>query len=224
MVSTPAKKSLTTRFTSCRCRVGSISADHVIDSCHVDGIVAIPTTAAEIIEAIHGSGGPVLAQAKPKSSIGKQGAVYQPPESRLVLHLFVAGLTFRSAMFSDDWEEAEPGDEVSNTNRNESQALCTVPKPHCFIDQTERLDEHKNQSIAEATEKRQCKNDRLSKEHFEGSNPVTRISLAENRSLKGTSSSGPHIFLSWPLLRRFLAILPIIMVVRVSGTRTRCRI
>jgi len=42
---------------------------------------------------------------------------------------------------------------------------------------------------------------------LKGRPQVIRISLAENRSLKGTSSSGPQIFLSWPLLRRFFAIL-----------------
>lgn len=48
---------------------------------------------------------------------------------------------------------------------------------------------------------------------------VMRTSLTENRSLNGVISLGPQMFS--PLARRFLAILSIMMVVLVSGTRSR---
>lgn len=50
---------------------------------------------------------------------------------------------------------------------------------------------------------------------------VSSTSFTENRSLNGTSSSGPQMF-GLPAFLRFLAMRFIIMVVRVSGTVKKC--
>lgn len=51
---------------------------------------------------------------------------------------------------------------------------------------------------------------------------VTSTSLAENLSLKGTSSSGPQTLAVESCFLRFFAILFNMMVVRVSGTVKKC--
>jgi len=49
----------------------------------------------------------------------------------------------------DGRDEGEPGDEVSNKNRNEGETELYSAETPLLVDESERLDEHEDESVRE---------------------------------------------------------------------------
>lgn len=110
---------------------------------------------------------------KTKETNRKAGSgVEQEPQAGLVLCTLV--LRFVTTLFlvaPDGRNEQCPCDDISDTNGKECETDLESLEVPLIVDQCERLDEHKNQSVGETREKRQDEDNGLGKEHLEGTNP-----------------------------------------------------
>ena len=135
--------------------------------------------------------------------------VQKPPKTGFVLGRFVVGLCvsfFDVAL--DSWDEREPSDKISDQNRDEGETLFLDSEVVLFVYQGEGLNEHKDQSIGEATEERQSENDGLGQEHLEWPGPcdqdfLSRESLSERYELVWPVEVGGLAALA-SLLRNFV--------------------
>lgn len=98
--------------------------------------------------------------------------IEEEPQPGFILRLLVT--RFVSSLFdvpADGGDEEQPGDEVSNSQREEGQAnLIDLERP-LFIHKGPGLHEHEDQGVTEATEERQCQDDWFREEHLEGADP-----------------------------------------------------
>ncbi len=111
--------------------------------------------------------------------------------------MFVAGVVFALLDIpSDGWYEREPGDEVADQDGDESKTyLNSIELILVSIEETEGLNEHEDQGVAETRQEGQREDNGLGQEHLEWSSPSNedlfdRESLLERCDLVGT----PDVF------------------------------
>lgn len=100
----------------CRGAVWAICGDHVVDGGHVDAVVGDSDNGGEYHGAYPVNGRAAGGPGETDQSDRKAGrSVEKPPETRLVLCRLVVGLILALLdVASDDWDEGEIGDEVSD--------------------------------------------------------------------------------------------------------------
>ena len=92
-----------------------------------------------------------------------------------------------------------------------------------LVDEAEGLEEHEDEDVAEAGEEGERQRDGLGQEHFEGLDPGDEdlfggeAVLEKHELIRAPEVDGRAVLFA--LLRRRLAILSIMHIVRVLGTR-----
>lgn len=193
--------------TSGRGRVRTVSADHVVDGGHVNGIVGNTDNGSKD----HGAH-PVQRRAgrRPGETNETDGqarsSIQQEPETRFVLRALVVGLELSLLDVTlDGRDEYDPGKQVTDTNGAESKTDLDGIKVPLLVHESEGLDEHEDEGIGETRQERQDQDDGLSEEHLEGSHPcledlLDREALAEGDKLIGTPDVEAGVLLA-PALR-----------------------
>lgn len=159
--------------TSGRGGVRPVSADHVVDGGHVDGIVGNADDGTrkhgtDPVDwgAIAGEGEDEEAKREARREIEK------PPEAGLVLSMLIVrpgSPLVRVSLNSRD--EGKPGNDVADSDRDEGQADVVVVEIPLCVDETEGLDLHEDESVCETGQERQNQDDGLGEEHGERANP-----------------------------------------------------
>ena len=128
--------------------------------------------------------------------------VQQEPQSRLVLCPLVVGLLAPLLDVPlDGRDEGDPGNHVSNTNGDESQADLNGGKAPLLVHETKGLNEHEDEGVGETREEGEDEDNGLSEEHAEGADPggddlLGREALAEGDELIRTPDVGCRIRLA----------------------------
>ncbi len=155
-----------------RCGIGSVGGNHVVDGGHVNRVVGDADDGGKD----HRANPVALRQAGPskanQANRQARDSVQQPPQTRLILSALAVGIVaplFHIA--ANEREPRDPGNEITDQNRNEGQTLLPGVEAPLAIHQRQRLNEHENQSITETTQERQSQHNGLSEEHAEGTNP-----------------------------------------------------
>lgn len=153
--------------------VGAVGGDHVVDRCHVDGVVCDPDQGCE-----DEGGDPVGdvrgAQACPseaEEADGEtRGEVEEPVESAFGLE--GVGLSAPDlAVAVDKREEGDVGDDVAEEDGAECQSRGDDGKVPLSEDGGEGFEEGEDQGVGEAREKGETEDDGFADEHFEGADP-----------------------------------------------------
>ena len=165
-----------TRPAVAACRGGgvrSVGGDHVVDCGHVDGVVGNADNSSEDRGANPVEGWAGASPCKTDKTDWKAGrSVEEEPEAGFILCFFVVGLLFSFFDVAfDSGDEGEPGNEVTDQDWEEGEALGYGSETPLGVDETEGLDEHENQGVRESRQEGQGEDDGLGEEHLKWAHP-----------------------------------------------------
>jgi hypothetical protein len=162
--------------TSCGGTVGSVRANHVVDSGHVNGIVGNTDNgrADQRADPMNWWAGRGPSEDDETDWQARRG-VEKPPETRLVLSLLITrAFASKPLVALDGGEEREPRDKVAYADTAECKTNSEGCKMPLFKHKRVRLQEHENDSIRETRKQGQDQDDGLGQEHAEWAHPSSQ--------------------------------------------------
>jgi hypothetical protein len=190
----------------CRGRVWTVGTNHVVNGSHIDCIVCDSDNGDKDHGAYPVNGRTLNCPSKSDETNGQaRRSVQQEPQTRLILRSLIIGLLVPLLdVPSDGRDKEDPGNHISDTDGDETQADLDGRKAPLLIHKGEGLDEHEDEGVGETREQGEDEDNGLGEEHAERADPggddlLGRESLAEGDKLVGTPDIGSRIRLTTTL-------------------------